>query len=427
MPEKTTATNDAAGNVSFGEITYTMENVFGAQAMTADVQDVVSSDATGEGEDTAVGTADDRTAAASAPRTKEFVYTVTESGSVAGVANDASSKTITVTVADNGDGSLSASKSTAGDPTDFTFVNTYKVTPQESSLTGDGNFSVTKTLDGRPMNEGEFEFALASQAEGMPEVLTATNDADGNVAFPAIAFSQPGIYKFTLAEVDGDLGGVTYDTTVYDVTATAADDGDGTMTVTWAVSEDGEPIEGTDVSFVNEYEAAGTSIAFNAAKVLSGRELKEGEFTFELRDGEGNVLQTVKNGALDGGYAPIKFDAIEFDEPGEFDYQIAEVKGNVEGVTYDETVFTYHVAVTDDGKGGLEVTWSEGETGAPVFRNTYEKPAVPGEPEIEDSKPNTGLSHTGDDAALAIAVTAGLGVLAVAVGIAVSRRKKKRD
>lgn len=300
------------------------------------------------------------------------------------------------------------------------------MTPQDSSLTGDGGFSITKTLNGRAMNEGEFEFALVSQAEGMPEVLTATNDANGNVAFPTVTFTQPGAYKYTLAEVDGDLGGVTYDYTVYDVTATATDNGDGTMKVTWSVSKAGEPIEGTDIAFTNTYKANGTSIVFNAAKVLSGRELKGGEFSFELRDGEDNVLQTVKNGALDGGYAPIKFDAVKFDEPGEFDYQIVEVKGDAEGVTYDETVFTYHVVVTDDLAGQLHVEATEGETGAPVFRNTYEKPAVPEEPKTEDPKPNNGLPGTGDSMATAVAITAGVGALVIAAGAAMNSRKKKR-
>lgn len=415
MPQKTTTTNDAAGNVSFGEITYTMENVFGTAATTTDTQDQAVTDATS-----------DQIAVASAWRTKEFTYTVTESGSVAGVANDATAKTITVTVTDNGDGTLSVSKSTAAATTDFTFVNTYSVTPQDSSLTGDGGFSITKTLNGRAMNEGEFEFALVSQAEGMPEVLTATNDANGNVAFPTVTFTQPGAYKYTLAEVDGDLGGVTYDYTVYDVTATATDNGDGTMKVTWSVSKAGEPIEGTDIAFTNTYKANGTSIVFNAAKVLSGRELKGGEFSFELRDGEDNVLQTVKNGALDGGYAPIKFDAVKFDEPGEFDYQIVEVKGDAEGVTYDETVFTYHVVVTDDLAGQLHVEATEGETGAPVFRNTYEKPAVPEEPKTEDPKPNNGLPGTGDSMATAVAITAGVGALVIAAGAAMNSRKKKR-
>lgn len=303
-----TATNDASGSVDLGTISYTMESVFGS----------------GSGE-----------------RTKTFDYTVTESGEVPGVVNDlVSSRSFTVTVTDNGDGTLSA-VSSEKPGAQFTFTNTYSVKPFDSTLTGEGGFAITKTLDGRDLREGEFEFALVSQGEGEPTVLTAKNDASGKVAFPVISFNAPGEYHYRLAEVDGGLGGVTYDTTVYDVTAKVVDNGDGTLGVTWSVSKDGKALEGKEIVFANSYKAAGTSIAFNAAKVLTGRELKKGEFTFELRDANGKVLQTVKNGALtEGGYAPIAFDPITYDEPGTYDYRIVEVKGDAEGITYDETVFT---------------------------------------------------------------------------------------
>ena len=470
MPAKTTATNDAAGNISFGEIVYTMENVFGDSGAVTEVEGsneaaTVEGDATAEGEsateDEAAATAEgaaegdvttegDATAdgdtvdgdtvgteatagtqvvaasegeamPASDKRSKTFTYTVTESGSVPGVTNDpVSTKTIKVTVTDNGDGTLSAVKTAESANTDFTFTNTYKVTPQENSLTGEGNFTITKKLTGRGMNAGEFEFTLTPEGG---EPLKATNDANGNVEFPAITFSQPGPYKYQLAEVDGKLGGVSYDKTVYDVMATVTDNGDGTLSVEWSVTKGGKEIEGKDIAFANKYQAKGTSLVFNAAKVLSGRDLKEGEFTFELLDGEGKVLQTVKNGALMGGYAPVTFDAIVYDEPGEFDYQIREVKGDGEGITYDETVFTYHVVVTDNGKGNLEASWTEGETGEPVFRNTYTAPAKP-DPKPEGPKPSGGLPTTGDGMIAAVAATAGVGLLSMAVGAHLNKRKK---
>lgn len=396
-----TAVNDASGSVDLGMISYSMESVFGS----------------GSGE-----------------RTKTFDYTVTESGEVPGVVNDpVSSRSFTVTVTDNGDGTLSA-VSSEKPGAQFTFTNTYSVKPFDSTLTGKGGFAITKTLDGRDLREGEFEFALVSQGEGEPTVVTAKNDASGKVAFPAISFNAPGEYHYRLAEVDGGLGGVTYDTTVYDVTAKVVDNGDGTMGVTWSVSKDGKALEGKEIVFANNYKAAGTSITFNAAKVLTGRELKKGEFTFELRDANGKVLQTVKNGALtEGGYAPIAFDPITYDEPGTYDYRIVEVRGDAEGITYDETVFTYHVVVTDDGSGQLQVEWTVGETGAPVFQNGFvkpenPKPADPAKPADPGSGGSGGsgdkLIQTGDNALVGMFAAVFAGIAAIGVGFTARRKKK---
>lgn len=393
-----TATNDASGSVDLGTISYTMESVFGS---------------------------------GSDERTKTFDYTVTESGEVPGVVNDpVSSCSFTVTVTDNGDGTLSA-VSSEKPGAQFTFTNTYSVKPFDSTLTGKDGFAITKTLVGRDLREGEFEFALVSQGEGEPTVVTAKNDASGKVAFPAISFNAPGEYHYRLAEVDGGLGGVTYDTTVYDATAKVVDNGDGTLGVTWSVSKDGKALEGKEIVFANSYKAAGTSITFNAAKVLTGRELKKGEFTFELRDANGKVLQTVKNGALtEGGYAPIAFDPITYDEPGTYDYRIVEVKGEAEGITYDETVFTYHVVVTDDGNGQLQVEWTVGETGAPVFQNVYVKPEdpKPADPAKPADPGNGGsgdkLIQTGDNALAGMFAAAFAGIAAIGVGFTARRKKK---
>ena len=450
MPAKTTATNDASGNISFGEIAYTMENVFGAPVAKpeqpaiaedkADAADAKADDAVAaeseakpvEGESAAKAAAAYEPMAASAPRSKTFTYTVTETGGVAGVTNDpVATKTIKVTVTDNGDGTLSVDKQAESAATDFTFTNTYSVDPVDSTLTGEGGFTITKTLSGRDLREGEFEFALASQAEGEQTVVTAKNDASGKVAFPAISFNAPGEYHYRLAEVDGGLGGVTYDTTVYDVTATVVDNGDGTLGVTWSAGKDGKPLEGKQIVFANSYKAAGTSITFNAAKVLTGRDLKKGEFTFELRDASGKVLQTVKNGSLtEGGYAPIAFDPITYDEPGTYDYRIVEVKGDAEGVTYDKTVFTYHVVVTDDGNGRLQVEWTVGETGAPVFQNVYvkpedPKPADPAKP-LDPGNGGSGdkLIQTGDNALMGMFAAAFAGIAAIGVGFTARRKKK---
>lgn len=396
MPQTVSVSNDAAGKVSFGKVVYTMDSVFGTEGEQVD---------------------DASAAATSATREKTFVYTVSESGSVPGVVNDSTAKTIEVTVTDNGDGTLSARKSTSADAADFTFVNVYRVEPVTSSPTGKGGISVSKKLTGRDQRAGEFEFALASGGEGMPTVVTASNDAQGNVAFPEMAFTEPGVYAYTLAEVPGELGGVTYDLAVHAVTATVTDNGDGTLAVAWSADDDGKPID--KVVFANTYKAASTSWVINAAKVLTGRAIEEGEFSFTLSEGD-EVLQTVTNAAPDeDGSAPIAFEAITFDEPGEHEFRIAEVKGDAEGVTYDETVFTYRVSVVDDGSGRLTATWTVGEPGAPVFRNAYVKPAVP-----EPEKPTEGLVQTGDGSLVGISIAAVAGMGALAVGIA-SRRKEK--
>ena len=393
MPVVKTVTNDAAGNVAFGKIAYTMENVFG----------------------------DSGAQTASVVRSKTFAYTVRESGKVAGVTNDETVKTITVTVTDNGDGTLSAVKKGESATTDFTFTNVYAVKPQESSPTGEDGFSITKRLDGRALREGEFEFMLVSQDEDMPEVVTALNDAEGNVEFPALTFSQPGVYTYALAEVDGELGGVTYDTSVYNVTATVTDNGDGTLSVAWDATKDGVAIESDGVVFTNTYKANHTSLSFAAAKLLSGRDIVEGEFAFELVE-DGRVIATAKNEAPDSrGIAQVFFKEIAYSEAGEHDYTIREVKGDAEGVTYDETEFTYHVVVSDPGDGQLVVEWTEGENGAPVFKNTYTKPGEP-TPAPEPSTPDD-LAQTGDMMVAAVAAAAVAGIGAVGAGVRFRRKK----
>lgn len=420
MPEKATTTNDAAGNVSFGNVTYTMEDVFGVSGATGDG---ASADEESAGES-------DEPATASTQRSKTFTYQVTESGTVDGVANDTSVKTVKVTVTDNGDGTLSVSKSTAGEASDFTFVNTYSVDPVESSPTGQGALTVTKKLDGRDLVAKEFSFELRSAATG--DVVKGANDAQGSASFPALTFTEPGDYAYTLAEIDAGAPGVTYDTTVHHVLAHVADKGDGTLSVTWSLASDGQPLDTKSVTFSNAYQAKAASLTFNASKKLDGRDIVEGEFSFELRDGNGNVLQTVQNGAAANGVAPIAFAPIAYDAPGEFDYQIVEVKGDAEGVTYDETVFTYHVVVSDNGKGNLEVSWTVGDTGAPVFKNVYDapdEPTVPGvEPGGDDStssasdKPAT--PKTSDTLGFAAVGLGLLGALSAALALIGAKRSR---
>ena len=398
MPATTEAHNDATGNVAFGDITFTMENVFG---------DTGSQDAATNAE---VDGTEEAVSTQSATRTKEFTYTVTESGNVAGVDNDTeASKTFTVTVTDNGGGTLSVASNPAQGAL-FTFTNTYSVEPEESSPTGEGGITITKNLAGRNLNEGEFTFELVDQSGAT--VATGTNDANGNVELGTVKFTEPGRFTYTIREAKGSLGGVGYDAAEYKATAEVKDNGDGTLAVTWSFdTAAGDPASA--IEFNNTYTATPTSVLLGGTKVLDGRALAEGEFTFVLNDADGNELQTVTNNAQ-GGFC---FDQITYDAAGTYEYTISEVKGDAEGVTYDDATIAVKVVVTDNGKGALEVTELayDGKTELPVFTNTYVKP-------VEPPKDDSGLMQTGDSTSTFVGVIAGLGALSVAVGLAARKR-----
>lgn len=414
MPDDATVGNDASGNVTFKGIRYTMENTFGSSPETAEA------DAEATADEAAV---DGGIETYTANRTKVFTYTINESPdkTVAGVTNDSTPKTVEVTVTDLGGGKLKAEVTSAKteDGADFEFTNVYDVMPETSSLTDDGGFTITKdfssTNTDRPLAAGEFEFVLKS---GNDVVATAANDASGNVSFGGIEFTKPGTYSYVLSEVNNGIPGVDYDTTSYNVTATVKDLGNGTLEVTWDMPQ---AVDG-GVGFKNTYTAASTSIAFNAAKVLEGRELAEGEFTFELRE-NGTVIGAATN-AADGS---VSFEELVYNEPGEHDYQIVEVAGDADSVTYDATVYTVHVSVTDDpSTGRLSVAWAYGETGAPVFHNVYSEPEQPAEPVTPagDDEPTDVTPDTGDHTNAAAPVALGLVGIALVGGALVARRRR---
>ena len=417
LPENTTASNDANGNVSFGAIQYTMENVFGTTAGEAASDDAAAGE---DGIDTQI-----------AQRTKTYTYTVTESGNVAGVTNDQeASKTFTIVVTDNGDGTLSVTDgagNTVVPGAQFTFVNTYSVTPSTSTPTGDGGITITKNLEGRALNEGEFTFEMTGLAgtisEGM--AVTGTNDAAGNVALGGLEFSRPGTYEFRISEVipETPAGGVTYDGMTYQATAEVTDNHDGTLAVAWTVkaAADGEALE--QVTFTNTYKAAPAGVQFGALKRLDGdaRDLKAGEFTFQVKDESGKVVATAKNKA-DGS---VRFDSITFDKAGTYTYTISEVKGSDETITYDETVYTAIVNVTDDLNGQLyaSVTAGDGSALKMTFTNKYTKPAVPVEP---DEGPTA--VRTGDTAPiLPIILVMAAALAAIIAAAAVILRRNRRQ
>ena len=381
MPERTTATNDAAGNVDFGKIHFTLEDLNRALGVADDATDKAEADEADEAEadeadeteaeeaDADANADEPEPAAPTAPRSHTFTYTVTETGSAPGVTNDANAtRKVSYTVTDDGTGHLSV-KREGDDGAAFTFTNTYSVAPTDSSVTD--QVKTVKRLTGRDLAVGEFTFDLL---EDDVVVASGTNDANGTVTLSPIRYEAPGTHTYTLREAcPNALGlykGVTYDGTTYTVVTTVSDNGDGTLTVT-------HKLEGTTESagFTNKYHAMPTQVSIGAIKVLEGRELKKDEFSFKLV-GEG-IESTVTNDA-DG---KISFDKFEYSEPGAHVYTISEVKGDEAGMTYDKSVFTATVNVVDDGEGNLKasVTYTKGDKSVEgiVFNNAYKKPETP--------------------------------------------------
>ena len=384
MPERTTATNDAAGNVDFGKIHFTLDDLNRALGVKTDVSGDASSDAeanAGEAEvdadendaevngDESDASDESKPAAPIAPRSHTFTYTVTESGSAPGVTNDANAtRKVSYTVTDDGAGHLSVKREGA-DGAAFTFTNTYSVAPTDSVVTD--QVKTVKRLTGRDLAAGEFTFELL---EDGVVVASGTNDASGTVTLNPIRYEAPGTHTYMLREAcPNALGlykGVTYDGTTYTVVTTVFDNGDGTLTAT-------HKLEGTTESagFTNKYHAMPTQVSIGAIKVLEGRELKKDEFSFKLV-GE-DIESTVTNDA-DG---KISFDKFEYDEPGTYVYTISEVKGDEAGMTYDKSVFTATVNVVDDSEGNLKasVAFTKGDESVEgiVFNNTYKKPETP--------------------------------------------------
>lgn len=393
MPERTTATNDAAGNVDFGKIHFTLEDLNRALGVTDDATDKAEADEADEAEanageaevdadaaDTDESNDESEPAAPTAPRSHTFTYTVTESGSAPGVTNDTNAtRKVSYTVSDDGAGHLSV-KHEGDDGAAFTFTNTYGVAPTDSSVTD--QVKTVKRLTGRDLAAGEFTFELL---EGGVVVASGTNDANGTVTLSPIRYEAPGTHTYTLREAcPNALGlykGVTYDGATYTVVTTVSDNGDGTLTATHKLEGDTE-----SAGFTNKYHAMPTQVSIGAIKVLEGRELKKDEFSFKL-EGE-DVESTVANDA-DG---KISFDKFEYSEPGTHVYTISEVKGDEAGMTYDKSVFTATVNVVDDGEGNLKasVAFTKGDKSVEgiVFNNTYKKPETP-KPTPDPGTPKT--------------------------------------
>lgn len=402
MPAETTVKNDAAGGVTFEDIHYTMENTFGSKPATANAD----------------AEADEGIETYTAGRTQVFTYAISESGTVDGVTNEQGTKTVEVTVTDLGGGKLEAKVTSVKteEGADFSFTNTYDVEETTSSLTGDGGFEITKKLTsdtGRKLAKNEFSFQLAS---GNDVVATATNDAKGIVSFDGITFTKPGTYDYVLSEVNDGKPGVDYDTTSYNVTATATDNGDGTLTVTWDMPQAVDDA----VTFTNVYDPADATVTLGAGKTFAGADLKDAQFTFQLTGADEST--PMPEGAKDGvstatndENGSIVFGTIAYDKPGTYKYTVSEVNDEQDGVTYDDTTYEVTVTVTDDtATGTLKAAVSYGDADAMVFSNQYKKPVEPAKPTI----PKTGID-------VIIPGVAGLVLLLGAGGVYAFKRRKR--
>lgn len=423
----TEATNDAAGNVVLGRVTFKQPS------------DLDGVEIDGDG-----------------LRTKTFAYRVSESGSVDGVANDATAiRTFTVRVVeDTAAGTLVAKVLPAeGTPEGkgaFEFTNTYVVSPTPSSVTD--QIKVSKKLEGRGLAEGEFEFQLVELAADGSESVAATgkNAADGTVTLSPVPYTAPGAHSYELREVAGTAGGVTYDRATYRVRTTVTDAGNGTLTVKHELTDaEGNAANDTSVTFTNGYQAAPVTLRLGAAKVLKGAELKAGQFSFELKGRDGKVMSAAKN-AADGS---VTFDALTFKRAGTYTFTVSEVDDGQAHVTYDKAAHRIVVTVSDEAADGTKTGYLsakvsyEGDANLPpVFTNSYaENPGTPGTPE----NPGTpgggsdggsdsgsggssgdgskgGMPDTGDRSlpVEALGAMAGIGALAVAGGAVLYRRRR---
>lgn len=520
MPECATATNDADGNIDFGDITFTLADLNralgnngtadqdaleldaavtgdenaqaldGADGITAksapagddttfelegpaasDEASVSDAPATDEGsgdvapvpveksgpvgdtiiesdepmllgmpeiETVAHKIADPAAPAATKPRSHTFVYTIRESGSAPGVANDpASTRTVSFTVTDDGAGCLTVTRDPAEGPA-FTFTNSYSVESVSSSVTD--QLTVTKKLEGRALVAKEFTFELV---EGDTVVATGTNAKDGSIALSSITYDRPGTHTYTLREHDAGKRdrGMTFSGASYIVVTTVSDNGEGKLSVKHAF----EDAQTKKVTFTNVYRAAPASVKITAIKTLVGRDLRDGEFAFTLT-GEGDaadISQTAKNDA--GGN--VSFDELTFEAPGVYTFRISEVKGTEEGMTYDEGTYTVTVTVLDNGKGQLEASLSytknEEAVEAIEFCNTFTEPTTPEEPPVKPDTPippttpkgpgkpgksggivtRSFLPRTGDTAAVSMVIAAALAIAGIAF-IAYGRHRR---
>lgn len=325
-------TNDGNGNVTFGTLAFTIK----------DLKDV----------DPAVD----------GSREKTFKYSVTESGNVPGVKNDSKrTKEFELTLKDDGEGNLTVIPEQTGNL--FTFTNTYRVKELSSGVTD--QIDITKKLDGRDLKDGEFKFRLMEDGK---EILKAANDANGKVTFDKITYTKPGSHTYTVCEENDGKGGVIYDSNSYTVYTLVVDNGNGKLEATHRIDKEisGDQPAAKDIIFANKYQAKSTEVSLGVTKRLNNAKLKSGQFTFVLKDANGEEVERATNKA-DGS---VQFKTLGFDKAGTYEYTIEELNDKQKGITYDTKVHHVTITVTDDGEGSLKAVLT-GDTAA-VFINSYD-------------------------------------------------------
>lgn len=480
-PERTTATNDANGNVDFGNIKFTLDDLNkalgtnGTRAADADDEtkgasseeaatDAAGQSASDQGSAAGADSEEQGNAAASGGTEQgQGAAVVTGEGTGAASVSTAANKVAGAEDADQASAQSDEPAARAGVARSHIF--TYKVTESGSAdgvtndtetktvkfeVTdhGDGKltverlgaasdpaFTFTNTYSVQPVNSSVTDQVTVTKnltgrdmkagefefqlLEGGNVVATGTNDASGKVTLSSITYTKPGTYNYTLCEVGGgsQKAGVQYDGSTFAVTTTVTDNGNGTLSVAHKVDSDANT-----VGFTNSYTPAATSVTLGASKVLNGKSLDAEEFAFVLTD-EGGKQVTATNDAN----GMVVFPAIQYGEAGTYQYTIAEVKGDESDVTYDESEYAVTVTVEDNGEGSLVATVAYEGGNAPVFTNTYnapEAPASPGDgPASVVEALVSGSAKTGDYLLVTAGVAAAVAAAAAAVAV-VSRRKK---
>ena len=373
---KVTVTTDATTGKLVAAVSYesddkTFENTYAAEKTSASLEVtkkltgrelkadefefVLKNDADGSELQKVKNTADGKVTFAPIEYTKAgtYNYTIVETNAgktVDGVTYDNLEVKVTVEVTDDGEGKLHANVTY---PADKEFNNSYGASKTPATL------AVKKTLTGRELKADEFEFTLTDQDGNVKE--TVKNDKDGNVKFSALEFDKVGTFTYKIAEKAGTATGITYDTKTITATVTVADNGKGALEAT-VVYDD-------EKAFENTYTPAGaTSVTLGAKKVLEGKDLEAGKYSFELKKADGTVVETVTN-AADG---TVTFSPISYDESqvGTHKYTISEVAGTETGITYDKTVQDVEVTVEKVSATELKATASK-EANDLVFTNTY--------------------------------------------------------
>ena len=356
MPEQTEVKNKANGRISFGTVTYGKDDL---------------GDAT----------------------EKTFTYKVKESGNRPGVANDTETKTVKVTVKDDGKGHITAETDPKTAPL-FAFNNTYSTKPMDSAVTG--QVQIKKALAGRSMEEGEFHFVLKNE-EGKT-LDNAVNDKDGNITFKKLTFKNVGTYNYTVEEVAGNDRHITYDKNSYNVSAAVTDNLDGTLKVTWT--------SGTGaILFKNTYTVDPTDATPSVEKkIAGGNPAKDSTFRFTLT-GKDNA--PMPEGSKDGkkstsvtGEGKADFGKITFDKAGTYTYKVAEENGNESSYNYDSNEYTLIYKVKDvkgELKAEQSITAGDKSADEMVFTNEYAPASMDGDTAITGTKELAGRSMQKDE------------------------------